>query len=108
MSPFVSEYRVNVLIQCFEGCISRGGGVKAYIRQTKKEIELKAIETLKGIGIEIVFKNRIHQKIAIIDNSIAWSGSLNILQHINSHEQMTRYSNIEHVKKLLKAMGMNS
>jgi len=101
MSAFVSEYRVNMLIPCLEGLTSRGIGVKAYIRESKKEIELEAIEKLKSAGVEVVFKNRIHQKVAIIDNSIAWSGSLNILQHINSNELMIRYNDSEHVKKLL-------
>ena len=102
MSPFVSDYRVGMILTLIEGYTKRGIGVKAYIRQTKKEIELKAIDRLNSAGVEVVFMKRIHQKIAIIDDSIAWSGSLNILQHLNSHELMTRYSGPEHVKKLVE------
>jgi len=105
VSPFVSNYRVGMILSLLEGLTRRGISVKAYIRQTKKEIDLKAIERLKNVGVEVVFKKRIHQKIAIIDNSIAWTGSLNILQHIDSHDQMTRHSDPEHVRKLLKVIG---
>ncbi len=61
---------------------------------------------MKNAGVEVVFKKGIHQKIAIIDNLTAWSGSLNILQHIDSHDQMTRHSDPVHVKKLLRIIGV--
>ena len=102
MSPFVSDYRVGMIFTLLEGLIRRGIRVEAYIRPPDKEIDRKTVDRLQDVGVKVIFKKRIHQKIAIIDNLIAWSGSLNILQHINSNEQMTRHSDHEHVKKLLE------
>lgn len=74
-----------------------------YIRPADRVKEKEAIRNLQELGIEIAFRENIHQKLAVIDNNIAWSGSLNILQHIKSHELMTRHNDPKFAKNLLEA-----
>jgi hypothetical protein len=104
ISAFVSDYRVGLLLPELEKLKARRVKVLAYIRPTSNVADKTAIDRLKSAGVEVVFKKRIHQKIAIIDDSIGWSGRLNILQHIDSHDQMTRHTDSEHVKKLVKLL----
>ena len=37
------------------------------------------LDTWEGMGVEVVYREGIHQKAAIIDRAIGWAGSLNIL-----------------------------
>ena len=48
----------------------------------------------------------IHHKAAVIDRSIAWEGSLNILQHGDSGEQMTRHEDPGYIKELMDVLGV--
>jgi hypothetical protein len=47
-------------------------------------------EQLRGLGIAVDLRKRMHEKIAIIDRHILWIGSLNILSHRDTHESMLR------------------
>lgn len=45
---------------------------------------------MESIGLQIVFKSNIHQKFAIIDQSIVWYGSIKLLGYGRSEETMMR------------------
>ena len=47
-----------------------------------------------------------HHKIAIIDDSIAWEGSLNILSHWGSGEHMRRFGDEGVVEEILGSLGV--
>ncbi len=62
------------------------------------------LDAWEGMGVEVVYREGIHHKAAIIDRAIAWEGSMNILQHWKSKEQMTRHEDPEYIKQLLKVL----
>jgi len=66
--------------------------------------EAAILDTWEGMGVEVVTREGIHQKAAIIDRVIAWEGSLNILQHWQSKEHMTRHEDPEYIKKLMDVL----
>lgn len=53
-----------------------------------------ALDALEGIGCTVDCRNDIHEKIVLIDKSIVWHGSLNMLSHTHrTDESMTRLVN---------------
>jgi transcriptional regulator with XRE-family HTH domain len=53
---------------------------------------------LSAAGILVHYLAKIHEKLAIIDDQILWSGCLNILSYNDTHEEMTRYHSRVRVK----------
>lgn len=105
-SPFVSERRVGTLLHDFEKLVNRNIKITVYTRPINdyESREQKTIELLEQMGVQVIMRKRIHYKVAVIDDNIAWEGSLNILQHWESGEQMTRHDDLEYVRKLLKIL----
>ncbi len=62
------------------------------------------LDSCEALGVEVVYREEMHHKAAIIDRAIAWEGSLNILQHWNTQEQMTRHEDPEYIKQLMKVL----
>lgn len=56
---------------------------------------------LKEFGATIVFQSKMHQKIALIDDAIRWEGSLNILSHCDTQEQMRRIQSKDEVRQAI-------
>ena len=52
--------------------------------------------------IKIIQKDKLHEKLLIIDDRIAYVGSLNILSHRDQSEMMLKISSPNTIKELLK------
>lgn len=96
-SPFITSSRMKMLWPSLQRASSKG--VKVYIitrhphdhsdgYEVQSESEIEACEAL-GIQVLLCTGNH-HRKLAIIDKSILWEGSLNILSQIHSREIMRR------------------
>jgi superfamily I DNA and/or RNA helicase len=96
-SPFISSLRASKLVNIFIELINKG--IKIYVitriptqqPSSMKEDAKKVISYLKSLNIVIKFRDKMHEKIALIDRTIKWVGSLNILSHNNSTEHMERF-----------------
>lgn len=96
-SPFISMNRVYSLIKPFEELVRRK--VKVYVitrNPDDHDIGMKqqaetAIRRFETIGVQVLVANDyLHRKLAILDRSILWEGSLNILSQTCSQEIMRR------------------
>ena len=99
-SPFITKERMRTFDCIFLKLLERG--VKIYImtRDPKKHgenIEIQSEEAIRWcekVGIQILIcKGNHHRKLAIIDRTILWEGSLNILSQFKSREIMRRTHN---------------
>lgn len=75
-----------------------------YLREEAR----RSLSLLLEIGVQVIFSESLHRKTAVIDRTILWEGSLNILSQNNSREvmrrtesstlgwQMVRFSGLEH------------
>ena len=106
VSPFVSRRRAEGFMKDFEQLTERGVRVQIYVRPLEgyRRREEAILDTWESMGVEVVYREGIHQKAAIIDRSIAWAGSLNILQHWDSGEQMTRHEDPEYIRQLMDVL----
>ena len=108
VSPFMSRRRAERFMKDFEQLTERGVRVQIYVRPLEgyRRREGAILDTWESMGVEVVYREGIHHKAAIIDRAIAWEGSLNILQHWDSGEQMTRHEDPEYIKELMDVLGI--
>lgn len=62
------------------------------------------LDLLKDAGISVVLKSNIHQKFAIMDQTIVWYGSINRLSFGNVEESVMRLESSNIANELLKSM----
>ena len=68
---------------------------------------LEGIALLKEAGIYVKTCDDFrHRKVAIIDNTILWEGSLNMLSQNGSREMMRRFKSSELVSEMEKFLGI--
>jgi len=96
LSPFVSIGGTSKLLNLFISLINRGVKIFVITRPPAKQASLaeqskESIEKLIQVGVNVSFWSEMHQKISIIDDQILWEGSLNILSHNYTEEQMRRF-----------------
>lgn len=84
-SPFMTENRLAALLPILADAINSGKDVsvvtKALSDRGKTEIaQYKKIESeLSSIGVSIIHKKGMHEKLVFVDDSVVWMGSLNAL-----------------------------
>lgn len=103
VSPFVALARTGYLVETFKKLNNHGVAIDIACRPPARQndYDLSALEMLERAGAQLHFRDGIHQKIAVIDDAIAWEGSLNILQHKSSVEQMRRFESTEIAHELM-------
>lgn len=112
LSPFLSVRRSGSLMNYFQAMILRGSKIRVYTRPVSEQTGEMAnqaevvIEQLRNIGATVIERTKMHQKIALIDNAIAWEGSLNILSHRDSGEQMRRFEGKSTIEEIIKNLEL--
>ena len=98
-SPFITANRLSELLPDMHDTIMQGKRVivitKALSDRSSKDIAsyTKYVDELRKIGVEVVYKKGMHEKIVIIDDSVMWMGSLNALSNNgNTGEIMMRHN----------------
>jgi hypothetical protein len=95
-SPFITQDRLTFLMPQMQAAIQRGVLVfvitKPHSERTKSEIsQIRRLETqLSEIGVIVMHKMRMHEKLVFIDDDILWTGSLNLTSFSNTQEIMER------------------
>ena len=104
VSPFVAKGRIDVLILDIEILTKQRVAVYIYIRPPEGDKSYLA-DKLRNTGARVFMLSGIHSKAAIIDRNITWIGSLNILQHWTSTEQMMRSEDTGVAEDLIRSLG---
>lgn len=119
-SPFATTDRVSFLLPQLQAAIERS--VEVYVitkaLSERAKSELSTIRKIEGqfadVGITVIHKLRMHEKLVFIDEDVTWSGSLNPLSFSNTQEIMERrkskavltdYFQILRLQELLAAHG---
>ena len=92
-SGFYTASRVNDLIEILQDKVQKGLKVRVIIPPPNRngsmsETDSKLVyEKMASCGILVEFRAKIHQKVVLIDNDIAWFGSLNPLSFSGGTEE---------------------
>lgn len=96
-SPYLTERRALQFAKLLKKLKKRGVSVRINTRNPRhhdKTLEIqawRAIKVLRQNGAKVcIYGDMRHRKLAIIDGSILWDGSLNILSQSHSKEIMRR------------------
>jgi len=112
LSPFTTVNRAGIFMDYFKTMIERGVDIRIYTRpvnQQASEITSQSeivVRQLRSIGVNVIERRSMHQKVAILDNDVAWEGSLNILSHRDSGEQMRRFVSQSTVDEIIKNLEL--
>lgn len=115
LSPFITRRRVDSLVNHFRQLLGKGKDILVVTKPIREqkfggEVDEETTRYLKQIGVHVSFRRKMHEKLAIVDKSIIWQGSLNILSHRNTTELMTRIKTKEQrtAEELLKLLGIRT
>lgn len=108
--PFITSSRMEKLYPVFEKLIKRKVSLSIVTRDpVEHDDEMMRYQATNEIlqccemGITVkLLKGHHHRKISIIDKSIIWEGSLNILSFSNSREFMRRIEGKEYANELYR------
>ena len=116
VSPFVTARRVRKLEETLAAAVERGVSVRILAKppdkqsdnESMKESAREGIQMLKDVGARIELNQKTHEKICVIDNSVVWHGSLNILSQHESSESMMRFVGENTARQLLNDVGLRA
>ncbi len=112
MSPFVSLNRAGRLMDTIQVLKKKKVNVQIYTRPPEEhqgtliEHSRQVVDQLQKIGAKVLLRKGMHQKIAIFDDHIAWEGSLNILSHRDTEEQMRRIIGENAIKEIIRSLRL--
>ncbi len=96
-SPFITSRRLDLLMPALQKLKSKHVRITINTRDPEindDEVMCRdarfALSKLQHMGINVLYTSGHHRKLAIIDRSILYEGSLNILSQNNSYEVMRR------------------
>lgn len=110
VSPFVTKKRCMHMMQNLQFALGNSVKVIVVTRpvedfQGKDTAALQeSFDILKSAGVSLVYKTNIHQKFAIIDQKIAWYGSINLLSYGNAEESIMRLESPNIANELVKSL----
>ncbi len=111
--PFVREGRIEALLPVFREIIDAGGEIIVYTRSVKEHMgtyQRKAralIDDLRREGITVRIREKMHEKVILIDDRLVWQGSLNLLSYKNTTEHMQRMVGQKMQKKMIEVLDLD-
>lgn len=113
-SPYITASRMEVLYPVFEELLENGIRIHIITRdpiehedEYMRNQSTNEILSCTELGINVVMLNGFHhRKLAMIDRSILWEGSLNILSQTKSLEIMRRIENKDLVIHMFTFLGL--
>jgi len=111
VSPFVRKRRTLQMVQYLKIASGKNARVivvtrpKTDFNEKDRAALENALDLLQQDDIRIAFKSNIHQKFAIMDQSIIWYGSINLLSYGNAQESMMRIESPNIANELIKRIG---
>lgn len=95
-SPFATSKRISLILPTLATLKKKGVRIIVNTRDPEehdnymRDEARKSLALLLQLGIQVIYTENHHRKLAIIDRKILWEGSLNILSHCRSKEIMRR------------------
>ena len=110
VSPFIRQKRTRQMIQHLFVALGQRIRITIVIRPKEDFPEKdhhqyqKALDLLTESGLTILFKSNIHQKFAVMDQTIVWYGSINLLSYGNAQESIMRIESAHIANELIKSI----
>jgi len=110
VSPFVTRRRALQALTNMKAVLEKKISVVVVTRPTStykdkdRPVMEETLASLQEAGVRILFKENIHQKFALIDQKIAWYGSINLLSYGSAQESIMRLESPNIAQELMKEL----
>ncbi|WP_324668004.1 AAA domain-containing protein [Geochorda subterranea] len=106
-SPYIHPNRLADMAPHLRAAVERGVQVSVVSRPAGGEEADGASlrQELARVGVRVIPRSGLHEKLAVIDGEVAWFASLNILSHSRSTEWMMRFADPGVVGRLAEVTG---
>lgn len=101
-SPFITNRRLSALLPVLEKLKSRKVRIVINTRDPEAQDDeylrseaRRALSRLQHMGVHVLYTAGHHRKLAILDRSVLYEGSLNILSQNDSAEVMRRIESVQ-------------
>ncbi|RLC62697.1 hypothetical protein DRO69_09975 [Candidatus Bathyarchaeota archaeon] len=114
MSPFITRERLRTYADLFRAKVEKKVQLQVVTRPPHQQgtVEKTDIENmlnhLQEVGISVVQRRSMHQKVVVIDGRIVWFGSLNPLSHRNTQELMFRLESEDFTKQVMDECALQA
>lgn len=112
-SPYITTRRAKEFSVLCSKLVDRGVRIAVYTRNPHHHDgvlireSMQGIKVLKDVGVKVVeCSDMRHRKLAIIDDSVLWEGSLNMLSQNGSREIMRRTVSEALCKQMRQFLGL--
>lgn len=112
--PFITSRRLKTLLPTLEKLKARKVRITINTRDPRVHDEghwqddaYEAISKLQYMGVQVLYTGNHHRKIAILDRSILYEGSLNILSQNDSCEMMRRIESTQLAWQMVRFIGID-
>lgn len=112
--PFITSRRLKTLLPVLEKLKDRKVRIAINTRDPRTHDEgyhqndaHEAISKLQHIGVQVLYTGNHHRKVAILDRSILYEGSLNILSQNDSCEVMRRIESVPLAWQMVRFIGID-
>jgi len=113
-SPFMTQRRLTTLLPVLQKLKGRRVRIIVNTRDPlscddgyMRDDALCAISALQHMGVQILFTGKHHRKLAVLDRTILWEGSLNILSQNDSCEIMRRIVSAPLAWQMIRFIGID-
>jgi len=94
-TPFITPQGAARWIEILRAKANEGVAVRVVTRPPSEGIAAardtqEMINSMRNIGIAVDLRSKQHEKLAVVDDSILWHGSLNVFSHRDTSESMLR------------------
>jgi nucleoside-triphosphatase THEP1 len=89
-SPFLTKTAIDRWLPRLHRSAEAGIAVTVYTRPPEEAAVRGHVERLQAAGCRMEFRERMHEKVLILDDDVLWHGSLNLLSHSGSRDLMMR------------------
>jgi len=105
VSPYATGRGTRRWIDPLRIAIARGVRVRVLTRPPEDPPGNRLVDALRTLGVSVILRARMHEKIAILDRRILWHGSLNIMSHRDTSESMLRIESAAACRTVSDAIG---
>jgi HKD family nuclease len=112
--PFITSRRLKTLLPTLESLKARKVRIAINTRDPRthdeghwQEDAHAAISKLQHMGVQVLYTGNHHRKVAILDRSILYEGSLNILSQNDSCEIMRRIESVPLAWQMVRFIGID-
>ncbi|MBM3318547.1 MAG: hypothetical protein FJY75_11915 [Candidatus Eisenbacteria bacterium] len=113
LSPFLRSARASEYYPLLGDLVRRQARIIVFTRPDResagegRQEHARVTASLRGIGVDLRHRPGMHEKLAVLDRTILWHGSLNILSHGSSTESMLRLADPDLITRMLDDLRLD-